>query len=359
MKNNKLTFSLAILFILFAVGAGYIAPLIFLKWIAFLVILFLVLRAFLKGRKQEGNTAGKNLVVGIICIVLLGFISVPITDIAKAKHNSKICPFQKAHMSDYYTQNDLKSPIDFKAYVKELKEAASFLPMISDSVKYENNYYEYFTINFLPEKPTKRIMIIASVHGDEPAGALSIPVLLKELTENGERYKNTAISILCPMNPVGLAFTSRENGCGCNINRDYLTADQVETKHIINNIKAFKPNVIIDLHENNGNWRTCLMANTIVPDALGEKLCKKLTENNIELAENAFDAQLEMKGWHKRSAYRKMINKFAGLHDLMWYGQTLNVPVITLECDQSLPSEKRISICNITINTIVENINDL
>ena len=77
------------------------------------------------------------------------------------------------------------------------------------------------------------------------------------------------------------------------------------------------------------------------------------------MAENAFDAQLEMKGWHKRSAYRKMINKFAGLHDLMWYGQTLNVPVITLECDQSLPSEKRISICNITINTIVENINDL
>ena len=209
---------------------------------------------------------------------------------------------------------------------------------------------------------TKKILIIASVHGDEPAGALFIPLLLKDITDNPTLYQNTAICIVSPLSPVGLAKTSRVNGNGCNINRDFELKTQKETNYIINAINVFKPNLVLDIHENHGEFKTCLFANPKVNDSYGEIICKDLSKNTIELEsepQGMNDNIMIPNGWSKQSTYERFLKDLVGYGDLNGYGNSIDLPVIALECDQSLAIEKRKSICLSVVKAAINNINQL
>jgi len=85
-------------------------------------------------------------------------------------------------------------------------------------------------------------------------------------------------------------------------------------------------------------------------------VCKNLSEDKIELATEAFDNDnLKPKGWDKQTLYRKLLRKIVKFGDLRSYGESNNIPVIVLECDQSLPIEKRIAICLSTIQASILN----
>ena len=213
-----------------------------------------------------------------------------------------------------------------------------------------------------PKKYTKKILVITSVHGDEPAGALSIPLLLKDITDNPTFYQNTAICIVSPLNPVGLAKTSRENGNGCNINRDFELKTQKETNYIIKVIDVFKPNLVLDIHENHGEFKTCLFANPKVADSFGEIICKDLSKKTIELEsepQGMNDNIMIPNGWSKQSTYERFLKDLVGYGDLNGYGNSNNIAVIALECDQSQSIEKRKSICLSTVKAVINNIKQL
>ena len=353
MKIWKGEVVLSIVFILLSFAAGYIPPVIFLKWIAFVLLIWFVIRKIKKDQKAGNkHQLGKSILM-IAIFIGLALASVPLTDVAKAKHNGVLFPFQTIHRSNYYIQEEIKDTFNFSGYIQELELASAHFQTQSDSVLFEGKYFKYLIIKHEPGNSKKKILIIASIHGDEPAGALSIPVLLRNLKEDSGKYADASILILSPMNPVGLAFSSRENEMGCNLNRDYHNPTQAETKRIISEIDKFKPDIILDLHENNGNWKTCIMANSLVSDELGKNLCEDLKTKSIPLAEFAFDTNLEIPGWHKRGSYRKAINYLAGLNDLMRYGEENNIPVITLESDQSLEQKKRIEICTSVVNALI------
>jgi murein peptide amidase A len=72
--------------------------------------------------------------------------------------------------------------------------------------------------------PRPRIYISAGIHGDEPAGPLTILSLL-----NRGVFDDRAIWFLCPMlNPVGFARRTRENAEGLDLNRDYKSLKSAE-----------------------------------------------------------------------------------------------------------------------------------
>lgn len=353
MKFSKGEVILSIVFILLSFAAGYFPPLIFIKWITFVVLIWFVIRKYKRDQKSGVNFLFGKAIRMVSTFIGLAAVSVPITDVAKAKHNGILFPYHTIHRSNYYLQEEIKDTFNFSGYIQDLENASEKFHAQSDSVLFEDKYYKYQIIKHEPDNYNKKILIIASIHGDEPAGALSVPILLRKIEQDSSKYANASFLILSPVNPVGLAFSSRENEMGCNLNRDYHLPTQAETKRIVSEIEKFKPDVIVDLHENNGNWKTCIMANSLVSDELGKFLCDDLKAKSIPLAEFAFDSNLELPGWHKRGCYRKAINYLAGLNDLMRYGEEINIPVITLESDQSLEEKKRIEICSLIVDALI------
>jgi len=324
----------------------------------FVVIIIAKVISFYRLKKEQKRLSVSSLLLNIVFFIALGSFLLIMKDLFILKGASKRGQFKSVRINEEEIDRN-GGTFKYADYIAQLKEAALSFTKQSDSIKFENKYYEFLTIKHEPKNYTKKILIIASVHGDEPAGALSIPLLLKDIAENPTSYQNTAICIVSPLNPVGLANTSRENGNGCNINRDFELKTQKETNYIINVIAIYKPALVLDIHENHGEFKTCLFANSSVTDSYGELICKYLSEKGIELAsepQGISDNILEPNGWSKQSTYERVLKNFAENGDLRGYGNSINLPVIALECDQSLLIEKRKSICLNTIKAAINNI---
>lgn len=96
-----------------------------------------------------------------------------------------------------------------------------------------------------------KILIIGSVHGNEPAGTLSCYELINFLSRNG--IKNGNLDIFTMPNKHGYENNSRyqDNLLYPDINRNYIDNGMCKvSKLIINHILNFNKNdIIIDLHE--------------------------------------------------------------------------------------------------------------
>jgi murein peptide amidase A len=84
--------------------------------------------------------------------------------------------------------------------------------------------YPLFALTQRTVGPRPRIYLSAGIHGDEPAG----PLTLLSLLESGV-FDSRAVWFLCPMlNPVGFARRTRENAEGVDLNRDYKSLKSAE-----------------------------------------------------------------------------------------------------------------------------------
>jgi len=94
--------------------------------------------------------------------------------------------------------------------------------------------------------PRPRIYLSAGIHGDEPAGPLTLLLLL----ESGQ-FDRAADWLICPLlNPGGFERNQRENAGGVDLNRDYKSIQSAEiAAHIawLNRQPNF--DVAICLHE--------------------------------------------------------------------------------------------------------------
>lgn len=116
-------------------------------------------------------------------------------------------------------------------------------------------------IECAPENYNNTILIIGTVHGDEPQGKYLIDNYLK--TECSP--KNRMLYIPC-LNPDGLKLNTRQNANEIDINRNFPTknwvrepfaseyfggekaASEIETNFVMNIIDEFSPDVILTLH---------------------------------------------------------------------------------------------------------------
>lgn len=359
MKNKTLTLLLIILILLLSSLSVYYSNLIIFL-IAFIIYLTLIITKvifFYRLNKKQNILSISSIVMSFIFLVILGSFLLFMKDLFMAKGSSRFTNTVIVNQKEIERNG---GAFKYDEYMLQLKEAALPFSKQSDSIKFQNKYYEYLAIKHEPKNYKYKIIIVATFHGDEPAGALSIPLLLKDITANPTFYQNTALYIICPMNPVGLAFTSRENENGLDLNSDFELKTQKETNNLTKTISIYKPDLLIDIHENHGDYITCLLANIIVNDNYGELLCKDLTKNNIELASEAKGREnLKPKGWSRQTTYGKLLSDIVKTGSLRRYGESINLPVIALECDQSLPIEKRTFISLSTIKACAKNIDQL
>ncbi|MGX6445676.1 M14 family zinc carboxypeptidase [Neobacillus sp. K501] len=97
------------------------------------------------------------------------------------------------------------------------------------------------------------IMINGSIHGTEFVGSDAILQLIERFaTQNDEVTKNIlANNILIfnvVQNPDGRVDATRFNGEGIDLNRDFITQSQPETKETVELIKEWNPMVFLDTH---------------------------------------------------------------------------------------------------------------
>ncbi|MBY4677094.1 M14 family zinc carboxypeptidase [Marinobacterium arenosum] len=96
-----------------------------------------------------------------------------------------------------------------------------------------------------------RIMVIARVHGNEPAGTEGALQAIHELAQ-GELtglLDKIEVVVVPVSNPDGASVDRRRTSSEIDINRDYVLSNGVETRAILAEVNAFDPHIFIDMHE--------------------------------------------------------------------------------------------------------------
>ncbi|MFJ5716073.1 M14 family zinc carboxypeptidase [Neobacillus sp. NPDC093127] len=97
------------------------------------------------------------------------------------------------------------------------------------------------------------VMINGSIHGTEFAGTDAILQLIERFaTQNDQETKNilenNILIFNVVQNPDGRVDATRFNGQGIDLNRDFITQSQSETRETVELIKEWNPMVFLDTH---------------------------------------------------------------------------------------------------------------
>jgi hypothetical protein len=100
----------------------------------------------------------------------------------------------------------------------------------------------------------RKLLIIARLHGNEPAGTEATMALLRHMaTTEGRAEKalmrNVALLVIPMANPDGASRHSRRNSAGADLNRDWVARAQPETQAIERVFTQWRADAVIDLHE--------------------------------------------------------------------------------------------------------------
>jgi len=106
------------------------------------------------------------------------------------------------------------------------------------------------------------VFILATIHGDEPAGALLVKQLADYLQQQQTLLKGHTVVLMPVANPDGLAKNSRNNANNVDLNRNFESANRINKEefgltalsepeaHIINRfIKQYSPERIVSIHQ--------------------------------------------------------------------------------------------------------------
>jgi len=92
------------------------------------------------------------------------------------------------------------------------------------------------------------VVVTAAVHGHEHCGAAALLRLLEYFSAKKELLKHLNLILVPCVNPDGFDNNTRFNGKGFDLNRDFITQSQTETKAIARLIADYNPVVLLDLH---------------------------------------------------------------------------------------------------------------
>ena len=105
-----------------------------------------------------------------------------------------------------------------------------------------------------------RVMVIASIHGNEPAGTPLVNAMLNHVAHHACDLASDVSIIVVPVaNPDGYAAGTRGNAAGVDLNRDFparnsrrgtpLSQAQPETRALVDLIDRYEPERIVSIHQ--------------------------------------------------------------------------------------------------------------
>ena len=189
------------------------------------------------------------------------------------------------------------------------------------------------------EKSGNNILIIGVFHGDEPQGKFLIEEYLKKHSSSANAVQNNLLFIPC-LNPDGLVQNTRTNANGVDLNRNFPTknwginqgenatcddctssyyggkspASEVETQFVIDIINKYNPKAILTLHA---------PYKVVNYDGPAEELAQKISQIIKYPTESSI-------GYPTPGSF----GTYCGIER--------NIPTITLELDEKIPTEQLI-----------------
>jgi protein MpaA len=170
-------------------------------------------------------------------------------------------------------------------------------------------------------KGSKKIFIMAGIHGNEPAGIPLVYQLEKHLLNNPELISGKTVILMPVANPDGTLLNTRENANGVDLNRNFPAAGRInsklfgfsplsepESRTIASVIEQYKPSAVISIHQPYG---------CVDYDGPGRKLA-----NQMSLACSL--------------PFRKLGTRPGSMG--AYVGNELNIPIITLELPADIES---------------------
>lgn len=121
---------------------------------------------------------------------------------------------------------------------------------ILDTVHYDNTAYPIPRLAYSPEDNARyRILLVAGVHGNEPAGPEALMRFVEDLAKGDALYPGVAFDIVPILNPWGWVHRKRRNGAQQDLNRDFNSFKAPESQLIRDFYVRHSYEAIIDLHE--------------------------------------------------------------------------------------------------------------
>ncbi|MEN6520453.1 MAG: M14 family zinc carboxypeptidase [Armatimonadota bacterium] len=110
----------------------------------------------------------------------------------------------------------------------------------------------------VPVESTARMFVICRQHGNEPASTEAMLGIIRSYFSQSkdcdtDLLKKVTILIVPMMNPDGSLRNKRRNANGADLNRDWLSQSQPETRAVAGAIRKWQPDLIIDAHELDDN----------------------------------------------------------------------------------------------------------
>jgi len=122
------------------------------------------------------------------------------------------------------------------------------------------------------------VVILGGVHGNEHAGILAVPEILRRIDEPAVRLVAVA-----PANPVGAAELSRYNADGFDINRDFMRFETPEGRAIRQVFEREQPDFVVSLHEG-PQYGVFMFLNRFVQPTLAQHLATAVEAGGTQLA---------------------------------------------------------------------------
>lgn len=183
--------------------------------------------------------------------------------------------------------------------------------------------------------PRARLLVLSGVHGNEHAGVLCVPEILRRFVSEFAGSNDVAITVLTPVNPIGAAEQSRFNGEGYDVNRDFVRFDTAEARAVRAVMDEVRPDFVVSLHEGPQD-ATFMFANGPVDEALAERLLRALEAGGTRLAtHDYFGSRLSRPGLSPSTrATRAVVKLWAATLSMMasnGYSESRAIPELTLE----------------------------
>jgi hypothetical protein len=198
-------------------------------------------------------------------------------------------------------------------------------------VAYRGTSRPILSVSSRTPDPTKRLLIVSGIHGNEQAGILCIP----EILERWDRDSSVAVRILTPANAIGAAELSRFNADGYDINRDFLRFRTEEAQLVRRTFDEFRPDFVLSLHEGPQD-AAFIFANPHVDGALARRLLVALEAGGTTLAEkDYFGLKLKPPGLSASTPVQRGILRLweatLKMRAVNAHAASLGLPEITLE----------------------------
>jgi hypothetical protein len=106
----------------------------------------------------------------------------------------------------------------------------------------------------VPLENLVRVFLVARQHGTEETGTTACLALLRYFASSNDPaardlMRQMALIMVPVANPDGMSASQRRNGAGTDLNRDWHTFSQPETRAVAAAVRKYQPHALIDLHE--------------------------------------------------------------------------------------------------------------